>query len=335
MSFEHMKSVIGYQGETIRQSKINDAKLVMRKQFRDDPSYRDSFVVWEFGKRPRDFVKLPIKVFDEKYSSSQGFLLKFNTLIEDMLPIGAVVFDTKKSIYYVCTESYDRDEILCSGKLTRCNNWLRWQDSEDKIFDYPVFDLNSTQYNSGTNEGKTVILGSTQHMITITADENTIALDHGKRFFLDRNKTNPTVFKLTQNDTTAMWYDQGLLHITLTEDEYNSKVDSIYDWLCGYVEPDSPTLSVKIAHAGKAEIRTGGTNKTFSVSSSGSVVKMNYLWSAELSNVQKDYVILSPADNQCKVRCLSNEKLVGTKFKLKCICGSKTGEIEITIVGGV
>lgn len=335
MSFEHMKSVIGYQGETIRQSKINDAKTVMQNLFYDDPSYRGSFVLWEFGKKLKDLTKLPIRTFDEKYSNSQGFLLKFNTLIDDMIPIGAVVFDTKKSIYYICTESYDRDEILCTGKLTRCNNWLRWQDSKGKIFDYPVFDLNSTQYNSGVNEGKTIILGSTQHMITITADENTIALEHGKRFFLDRNKANPTVFKLTQNDTTAMWYDKGLLRITLTEDEYNSKADSIDDWLCSYVEHGSPALSLEIIHAGKAEIRIGGTNKTFSVQENDSVVKQNIIWSAELSRDQEGYIVLSPSGYRCKVKCLSNEKLVGTKFKLKYVRGNAAGEIEITIVGGV
>lgn len=335
MSFEHMKSIIGYQGNSIRQSKINDAKIVMRDQFCDDPSYRDSFVIWEFGKEPRHFTKLPIKIFDEEYLSSRGFLMKFNTLIEDFLPIGAVVLDAKKKNYYICTESFDRDGILCAGKLVRCNNWLRWQDFEGKIYDYPILDLNSTQYNSGVNEGKVVILGSAQHILSVTADENTIALDHGKRFFLDRNKVNPTVFKLTQNDTTAMWYDQGLLHITVTEDEYNPSVDSIENWLCGYVKTDSPAPSFEITHAGKAEIRTGGVNKTFSVLGYDPAVLQNIVWSAELSDEQSGYVVLSPSGNQCKVKCLSNEKLIGTKFKLKCVRGNKSGEIEITIVGGV
>lgn len=335
MSFEHMKSMINYRGETIRQSKIDDTKAMIKADFCNDPSYRDSFVVWEFGKELKGLVKLPIRTFDEKYAGSSGFVLKFNVMIDDFLPVGTVLWDIGKDIYYLCTESYNRDEILCSGKLARCNNRLRWQDDNKNVFDYPILDVNATQYNSGTKDGKVAILGSTQHMITITADDNTIALDHDKRFFLDRNKNNPTVFKLTRNDTTTMWYDKGLLHITVTENEYNPAVDSIDNWLCDYTAVPSPALSVKIIHTGRAEVRTGGIDKTFSVESGDDTVVQRVFWSVELSDEQKDYIVLSTFENRCRIKCLSNEKLVGTKFKLKCARGMGVGELEITVVGGV
>lgn len=332
-----MKTIIDCQGNTIRQSKINDAKIVMKNQFYQDVSYCDNMFIWEHGKKLTDLIKLPIKLFNEKYSSANGITIEFNVMIDNLLPIGTVLFDGRKNIYYICTESYDRDEILGAGKLARCNNWLKWQDTEGNIFNYPIFDINSTQYNSGITDGKTMTLGSTQHMLSITADDNTIVLEHDKRFFLDRNKISPTVFKLTQNDTTAMWYDKGICKITVTEDQYNSKTDSIENWLCGYVDPkpENPTVDITITCVGSPQIRNGGSNKTFTAKLGDEVIDGDVVWSVNLTEEQSKYIVITPSEGQCKVKCLSNDKLVGTHFKLKCSYKNSVGEILVTVIGGV
>ena len=192
-----MLSRMKLDGNSIRQSKINDAKILMENQLETDPSYNEYFVIWEHDVNAEDFVEQPIKLYNRKYSSANGYTVQFETLIDKIIPIGTVLYDTDEQIYYLCTESFNKDKILNNGKLTRCNNFLKWQDDSGKIFEYPVFDINSTQYNSGVQGDKVMTLGSTQHMLTITADENTIALDHDKRFFNDRNTKSPTVFKLT------------------------------------------------------------------------------------------------------------------------------------------
>ena len=323
-----MQSRMKLDGNSIRQSKINDAKILMENQLETDPSYNEYFVIWEHDVNADDFVEQPIKLYNRKYSSANGYTVQFETLIDKIIPIGTVLYDTDERIYYLCTESFNKDKILNNGKLTRCNNFLKWQDDSGKIFEYPVFDINSTQYNSGVQGDKVMTLGSTQHMLTITADENTIALDHDKRFFNDRNTKSPTVFKLTQNDTTALNYDEGLLHITITEDEYDPKTDSIENWLCDYIKPNSPT-PIEIIYTGKPVIRIGGSAKTFTANTAENVA-----WA--IDNNFNDAVSVVSNGNTCKVKCAFNEDIVNQTFTLSCTDESgNIGTVEIAITGGV
>lgn len=323
-----MLSRMKLDGNSIRQSKINDAKILMENQLETDPSYNEYFVIWEHDVNAEDFVEQPIKLYNRKYSSANGYTVQFETLIDKIIPIGTVLYDTDEKIYYLCTESFNKDKILNNGKLTRCNNFLKWQDSSGKIFEYPVFDINSTQYNSGVQGDKVMTLGSTQHMLTITADENTIALDHDKRFFNDRNTKSPTVFKLTQNDTTALNYDKGLLHITITEDEYDPKTDSIENWLCDYIKPNSPT-PIEIIYTGKPVIRIGGSAKTFTANTAEDVA-----WAID-DNFNGTVSVVSNG-NTCKVKCAFNEDIVNQTFTLSCTDESgNIGTVEIAITGGV
>lgn len=323
-----MLSRMKLDGNSIRQSKINDAKILMENQLETDPSYNEYFVIWEHDVNAEDFVEQPIKLYNRKYSSANGYTVQFETLIGKTIPIGTVLYDTDEQIYYLCTESFNKDKILNNGKLTRCNNFLKWQDDSGKIFEYPVCDINSTQYNSGVQGDKVMTLGSTQHMLTIMADENTIALDHDKRFFNDRNTISPTVFKLTQNDTTALNYDKGLLHITITEDEYDPKTDSIENWLCDYIKPNSPT-PIEIIYTGKPVIRIGGSAKTFTANTVEDVA-----WAID-DNLNGTVSVVSNG-NTCKVKCAFNEDIVNQTFTLSCTDESgNIGTVEITITGGV
>jgi hypothetical protein len=325
-----MQSRMKLDGSSIRQSKINNAKRLMENQLETDPSYNEYFVVWEYGVDIDNFVEQPIKLYNRKYSSANGYTVQFETLIDRTIPIGTVLYDTDEQIYYLCTESFNKDKILNNGKLTRCNNFLKWQDDSGKVFEYPVFDINSTQYNSGVQSDKVMTLGSTQHMLTIVADENTIALEHDKRFFSDRNTKLPTVFKLTQNDTTALNYDRGLLHLTITEDEYNPDTDSIENWLCDYIKPKI-NQPIKITYAGDPIIRVGGSAKTFTANTTETVT-----WELITVAEQNKYITMTVTDNKCKIKCSNNELLIGSSIKLKCTDTSgNIGELLIDIVGGV
>lgn len=323
-----MQSRMKLDGSSIRQSKINDAKILMENQLETDPSYNEYFVIWEHDVDAEDFVEQPIKLYNRKYSSANGYTVQFETLIDRTIPIGTVLYDTDEQIYYLCTESFNKDKILNNGKLTRCNDFLKWQDDSGKVFEYPVFDINSTQYNSGVQGDKVMTLGSTQHMLTITADENTIVLEHDKRFFNDRNTKSPTVFKLTQNDTTALNYDKGLLHLTITEDEYNPNTDSIENWLCDYIKPNSPT-PIEITYIGNPIIRVGGSAKTFTANTTETVT-----WS--IDNDFDGNISLILNGNVCKIKCVFNEDIVNQTFTLSCTDKNKNiGMVEITITGGV
>lgn len=316
-----MKMLIDNKGGNTRQSKINDGKLLMNNQLMTDPSYNPNMVFWQFGVEVDDLESVPIKTFNEKYSAANGINLQFDALIDFPIVVGDLLYDKRRNLYWICIESFDRDEILCAGKLVRCNYIMKWQDDNKNIFEYPVFEINSTQYNSGVAGDKTMTLGSSQHLITTIADENTIALNHGQRFFWDRNTVDPTVFSLTQNDTTAMNYDKGLVKITVTEDQYNPKTDSIENWLCDYFK----VSTVTITYSGEPTIRVGCT-KTLNVGTTETVI-----WSVE-SDVG---AIITPDGNSVKVKCPNDSSFVDKTITVKATVGSDVGECVLTITGGV
>lgn len=316
-----MKMLIDNKGGNIRQSKINDGKLLMNNQIMTDPSYNPNMVFWQFGVDVGDLESVPIKTFNEKYSVANGMNLQFDALIDFPIVVGDLLYDKRRNLHWICIESFDRDEILCAGKLVRCNYIMKWQDDDKKVFEYPVFEINSTQYNSGEFGDKIMTLGSSQHLITCVADENTIALNNGQRFFWDRNTVNPTVFKLTQNDTTAMNYDKGLIKITVTEDQYNPKTDSIENWLCDYFK----VSTVTITYSGNPTIRVGGT-KTLNVDTTETVT-----WSVE-SDVG---ATITPDGNSVKVKCPNDMSFVDKTITVKATVGSDFGECILTITGGL
>lgn len=328
MSFDKMKSLIDLQGGSIRKAKIKDGQRLMLNQLKTDPSYQEEFFLWEFGKD--EDINVPIKTFNEKHSEAAGFTRQFNCLICDRLEIGDVLHDQKEDLYWIVYESYNRDDILCAGLLKRLNVWIKWQNEDGDIFEYPAFDINSTQYNSGITQSNTMVLGTTQHQLTITADENTIALMRDKRFFLDRNKTNPTVFKISQNDTTAYEYDKGILKITLAEDEFNVQEDSIEHWLCNYKEKVEPIIQpVEITYSGEPIIRIG-SRKTFHT-----VVPVTF--SLDYDTALEGKLTLTIVDDtSCKVAVASDQRIVNEIFKVVATDndGNK-GEVEIEITGGI
>lgn len=316
-----MKMLIDNKGGNIRQSKINDGKLLMNNQIMTDPSYNPNMVFWQFGVDVGDLESVPIKTFNEKYSVANGINLQFDALIDFPIVVGDLLYDKRRNLHWICIESFDRDEILCAGKLVRCNYIMKWQDDDKKVFEYPVFEINSTQYNSGEFGDKIMTLGSSQHLITCVADENTIALNNGQRFFWDRNTVNPTVFKLTQNDTTAMNYDKGLVKITVTEDQYNPETDSIENWLCDYFK----VSTVTITYSGNPTVRVGGT-KTLKVDTAETIT-----WSVE-SDVSATII---PNGNSVKVRCPNDMSFVDKTITVKATVGSDVGECILTITGGL
>ena len=326
-----MKQRMACSGTTARQEKIIDGRRLMSEELMKDPSYQE-FVIWEFGVLPEDFVEQPIKLYNRKYSSANGFTTQYETLWNKAIPVGTVLYDKKRNEYQLCTESFDKDEILNNGKLTRCNGWLKWQNKEGKVYEYPIFDINSTQYNSGVESSKIMVLGSTQHMLSITADENTISLRHDIRFFLDRNKVEPTVFKLTQNDTTAMNYDKGILHLTVTEDQYNPDTDNIDEWLCDYVKPYVKS-DIEIEYMGNPNVRIGGSYKIFTAVSLNPVT-----WEIIAKNDIKNQltIVTVPTENKCKIKCNLEESLIGKSFTLQCTdSNGNIASVLVEIVGGV
>ena len=93
-------------------------------------------------------------------SEVSGYQKEFTSLITAPVQHGDTFYNEDEGLYWICTEVMCKSGLYYDGKLTRCNNILKWQDENKHIFEYPVFDINSTQYNSGEFGDKTMTLGS-------------------------------------------------------------------------------------------------------------------------------------------------------------------------------
>lgn len=238
-------------GGSLRNEKIRNSQLLLEEVFADDPSFTPGIYFWEHGVKDYSNKKtVGIRIYKRMFSAANGNTMKFQTLIDSPVVVGDVLYSSDDDEYMICTESFKIDGIHWQGKLTLCNWILKWQNKNGDILEYPCYDTNATQYNSGEQANKQFTIGSSQHRITLPYDENTVILSSPQRFFLDRNTENPTSYQVTQNDTTTYNYGtKGIVNVMVFECANNHEADRIDLGVCDYFE--------------KSEIATDNANGRF------------------------------------------------------------------------
>ena len=225
-------------GGTLRNEYIFNTRQLLNETFADDPSFTFNIYFWRLGlKEYRNEKAIGIRLYDRKFSAANGVTIKFQTLYDTPVIVGDIVYDSDKDEYLICTEAFDIDGMNYEGKFTLCNWMLKWQKKDGTILEYPCYDMNSTQYNSGEQYNRNFSVGSSQHMITLPCDENTVELSTPQRFYLDKAVTNPTSFIVTQNDTTSYNYGKkGLIKVTVMEHPNNPETDRPDLGICDYID---------------------------------------------------------------------------------------------------
>ena len=238
MCLDRFKRKMKYSGESLREEQILNSRNLLYETFADDASFSLGIYMWEHG--IKDYSRretIGIRLFDRSFSAANGWTVKFQTLIETPMRVGDIIYDSKLDEYLICTEVFNINSIHWQGKLTLCNWILKWQNKNGDVLEYPCYDMNATQYNSGERSNEIFSIGSSQHMLTLPCDENTVILNSPQRFFLDKNTVNPTTFIVTQNDTTSHNYgSKGLVKVTVYECESNHETDRIDLGICDYFE---------------------------------------------------------------------------------------------------
>lgn len=260
-------------GGSLRNENIKNSQELLRETFADDASLALGIYLWELGlKSYNDKESITIRLYKRSFSNANGVTVKFQTLINTPIVVGDIVYDSVSDEYLICTESFNIDGIHWQGKLTLCNWILKWQNKNGDILEYPCHDINSTQYNSGEQANKQFTIGSSQHMITLPYDENTVVLSSPQRFFLDKNVDDPTSFIVTQNDTTSYNYGKkGLVKVTLMECANNNATDRIDLGICDYIDKETIKVdnannvfvSKSVISYNTTVIKSGGDMQTF------------------------------------------------------------------------
>lgn len=126
----------------------------------------------------------------------------------------------------------DNNRIYEKAVLWKCKYSIRFiSPLTGEIVEYPVYSTNSTQYGTG-EAGKTqMTVGEDQHLIYLPYNEETIMLDAQVRFLMDKNKTNPTAYRITRVDPISYAVgsehaEDGLIQWAVIEDQFNTATDN-------------------------------------------------------------------------------------------------------------
>lgn len=323
-------------GGSLREESIFNTRELLKETFADDPSFLSNVYFWRLGlKEYRYESPVGIRLYGRSFSAANGVTVKFQTLYNTPVIVGDIIYDTKEDEYLICTEVFNIDDIHYKGKFTLCNWILKWQKKDGTILEYPCYDMNSTQYNSGEQSNRNFTIGSSQHMITLPSDENTIALSTPQRFYLDKNMDNPTSFIVTQNDTTSYNYGKkGLVKLTVYESQNNSATDRPDLGICDYIDVNV-NQEICCCKASKAVIehsttviKSGGDSQMF-------IGKFYDEKENEVTNIVPHWTIVCDFSDKLQVKeidnCLSigidDDAYVDEEFKLICSDGNDESDI--------
>lgn len=138
------------------------------------------------------------------------------------------VYDKNEDVYWLVNAPVSRNGFYAKLIAWYCKYRLRFVSPiSGEVVEYPIYTINSTQYNSGETDGQKITVGSAQHLIYLPYNEETALIDNGARFLLDKRTTIPTAYRLTQVDSTSYGYqEQSILQWTVLEDQFSPQTDN-------------------------------------------------------------------------------------------------------------
>ena len=343
-SLDRFKKKMSYSGGSLREESILNTRELLRETFADDPSYSLGIYFWKLGlKEYRGESPIDIRLYGRSFSAANGVTIKFQTPYNTPVVVGDVVYDAKNDEYLICTESFDVDSIHFKGKFTLCNWMLKWQNKNGDILEYPCYDMNSTQYNSGEQSNRNFTVESAQHMLTLPCDENTVELCSPQRFYLDKAINNPNTYIVTQNDTTSYNYGKkGLVKVTVYSYPNNSETDRPDLGICDYIDMTAgsknagSTVEKYNCRASKAVIeydttviKSGGDSKVFIgkfYDETGNIVTdIVPHWTVVCDF--SDKLIVKEIDNSLSIG-IDDDAYIDEEFKIVCSDGNKESGIS-------
>ena len=330
-------------GGSLRDEYIHSTRQLLNDTFADDPSFMSNIYFWRLGlKEYQNESPIGIRLYGRSFSAANGVTIKFQSPYNVPIVVGDVVYNKKEDEYLICTEAFNIDDIHFEGKFTLCNWMLKWQNKDGKILEYPCYDMNSTQYNSGEQSNRNFTIESSQHMITLPCDENTVELSSPQRFYLDKATINPTSYIVTQNDTTSYNYGKkGLVKVTVYAYPDNSATDRPDLGICDYVDMSAgsknagTTIKEACCRASKTVIeydttviKSGGDSQVFIGKfyddKENEVANMIPHWTIVCDF--SDKLIVEEFDN-CLSIGIDDDNYIDEEFKIICSDSNKESNI--------
>ena len=321
---DRFRNKMNIYGNSLKQELTNNSRKLLEEVFNDDPTHESVFM-WKLGFNNRDDYKncepINIRFYNKKYTVSNGMTIEFQTTMKNPIIVGDIIYNPIEEIFLLCIESFIIANTHYKGKFSYCNWILKWQDKLGNILEYPCYDSNSTQYNSGETANKQFTIGTSQHAIMLPCDENTLKLDSPKRFYLDKNIENPTSYILTQSDTTSYNFSKkGIIRITLLECQNDDEKDRPDLGICDYIEPKQK-IEIENKKYSKIDFKTniiksGGSSQIFYGKFFDGGIESNLvecIW--EIIYENKEKLNIEKNNNYIKIS-IDDDSLVDDEIKL-------------------
>lgn len=278
------------------------------------------------------------RIFDRKFVDTVHHKITVETIHEDdWIECGDYLeYD---GMVWLCLNSYSFHKLYCRATFMSCDWQIYWMNDKGEIKNQYVIDQNSTQYNSGEFGNSTMTLGTSQHMLKMQCNEETVMFDSPQRFAIDRNIKKPTCYKVTQNDTSSYNYGKGLCCVTVSETQFNPDTDKYITlpngtqaWICDYIPvstspstplpPSSPSDETTILSgiiSGNTSLKIG-FSRTYTATLSD--VDGNEVdWDVSLYgwNVVSDFDVEQNIDENKIKLFIDDDSLIGESFLLQVV----------------
>ena len=126
-------------GGSLREESIFNTRELLKETFADDPSFTSGVYFWKLGlKEYKNERQINIRLYNRSYSAANGVTVKFQTLYDNPVVVGDVVYNIIEDEYLICTEAFNIDNIHYKGKFTLCNWILKWQKKTEQYWSIHV-----------------------------------------------------------------------------------------------------------------------------------------------------------------------------------------------------
>ena len=212
-----------------------------------------------FSELLESFISGDIEIYDQNFTLLQSLKAIIQNVTADaesssfirqiLIPIGNLktgYYVKYNGSFWLIKDIVDNNGVYEKAIMFFCNYKINFiSDVSNEIVSYPVHMKNATQYNSGETAREQETIGSSKFLIFIPYNQETIKIDHGKRFLIDKNHDDPTAFEITQVDTISHNFDDdfAVVRWTLVESQFNPKTDNKEIMIADYYKSENDNES--------------------------------------------------------------------------------------------
>jgi len=191
---------------------LNTMKADILREFKSSPSYR----IIKINGSDRE-----VHWVDENAINKNPDKKRILSRPDEHINVGDMVIDNNN--YWLCTNT-DTTAINTNGLIEKCNKLLKWIDEDeyyDEIQEEWCILYDKTRTGANTNDGRYMVLGTSEFAVIIQNNINTKKIKRNMRFIF-----NDGAHSVSGVDFETI---PGLIILAFKEDQINNSKDDISD----------------------------------------------------------------------------------------------------------